>query len=89
MAKQRTLGALSVCLLHGEVRAAFTVSRIAQLYAEPQEDGAMAPGPKEPPRRGKPAGAERGINSLEGISAGTNLLDSSAYAYGLLRYRAS
>jgi hypothetical protein len=52
VAEKRTVRALSLRLLHREVRAANAASRIAYLYAAPQ-DVVMAPGSQEPPRRGK------------------------------------
>jgi hypothetical protein len=52
VAEKRTFGVLSVRTVDGEVRAAYAAARIAQLYAEPQ-DGGIAPGAQEPPRRGK------------------------------------
>ena len=42
-----------VAPVHEEVLAACAPSKIPQLYTTPQDGGVMAPGPQEPPRRGK------------------------------------
>ncbi len=77
MAEKRTFGVLSVRTLHGEVRAAYTLSRIAQPYAETQ-DGGMAPYAQEPPRRGKDQLEQNDYAGLcIGVSGKTYLLGSS------------
>ena len=76
MAEKRTFGALSVRSLHGKVCAAYALSRIAQLYAEPQ-GVVMAPGPQELPRCGKDQLKQNEYaGSCIGVSGKTLLLGS-------------